>query len=74
MIVDFAYATFRMDADMASLALEAVIGGYCGFLKVVHIKDRAFSFVVASKKSWFSYSQSEVFLVFSLQMFISPLG
>ena len=49
LIVDFARATFHIKADMVSPALEAVIGGFCGMLKVHHIKERVFSCVVASK-------------------------
>ena len=53
MVVDFARATFRMEEDWISLALEAVIGGFCGMLKVQLIKERAFSFRVASKQVGF---------------------
>ena len=64
MIVDFARATFRMEEDMASLALEAVLGGFCGMLKVQHVKDRTFLFEVASKSVGFHILQLKFYECF----------
>ncbi|KAM0894957.1 hypothetical protein ACQ4PT_024153 [Festuca glaucescens] len=49
MVVSFGHANFRMEEDLVSIALESVIGGYCGNLKVSLIKDRVFSFCVSAK-------------------------
>jgi hypothetical protein len=39
-----------MDEDLVALALEACLGGFCGELLVSTLKDRVFSFAVASKE------------------------
>jgi hypothetical protein len=49
MVVSFGRATFKMEEDTISIALEAVLGGHCGDFKVPHINNRVFSFCVASK-------------------------
>ncbi|KAM0904181.1 hypothetical protein ACQ4PT_018191 [Festuca glaucescens] len=53
MVVLFGHANFRMDEDLVSIALESVLGGYCGNLKVSLIRDRGFSFCVSSKEVGF---------------------
>ncbi|KAM0868195.1 hypothetical protein ACQ4PT_041499 [Festuca glaucescens] len=53
MVVSFGRANFRMEEDLVSIALESVIGGYCGELKVALIKDRVFSFCFSSKEVGF---------------------
>ncbi|KAM0861075.1 hypothetical protein ACQ4PT_046145 [Festuca glaucescens] len=49
MTVSFGRANFKMEEDLVSIALEAVIGGYCGELKVSLLRDRVFSFCVSNK-------------------------
>jgi hypothetical protein len=49
MVVSFGRANFRMDEDLVALALEACLGGFCGELLVSTLKDRVFTFAVASK-------------------------
>jgi hypothetical protein len=49
MVVSFGRAKFKLDEDLVSIALEAVIGGLCGDLKVSIIRERVFSFCVSSK-------------------------
>jgi hypothetical protein len=49
MVVSFGHASFRLDEDMVSLALEVAIGGHFGDLKVSLIADRVYSFIVSSK-------------------------
>jgi hypothetical protein len=53
MVVSFARANFRLSEDSIGIALEAVIGGYCGSLKVSQLGDRVFSFLVSSKQVGF---------------------
>ena len=43
MVVSFARACFRLDEDTVGLALEAVIGGFFGSLRVKLLHDRVFS-------------------------------
>jgi hypothetical protein len=50
MVVSFGRANFRMDEDLVALALEACLCGLCGELLVSTLKDRVFSFAVASKE------------------------
>jgi hypothetical protein len=50
MVVSFGRATFRMEEDLVALALEACLGGFCGEFLVSSLKDRVFSFAVASKE------------------------
>jgi hypothetical protein len=50
MVVSFARANFRMEEDLVALALEASLGGFCGELLVCSLRDRVFSFAVASKE------------------------
>jgi hypothetical protein len=49
MAVSFGRASFRLDEDMVSLALEAAIGAHSGDIKVSLICDRVFPFTVAFK-------------------------
>ena len=49
LVVSFARANFRISEDSAAIALEAVIGGFCGSLKVSSLRDRTFSFAVSNK-------------------------
>jgi hypothetical protein len=49
MVVSFGRAKFKLDEDLVSIALEAIIGGLCGELKVSIIRERVFSFCVSSK-------------------------
>jgi hypothetical protein len=37
MVVSFGRASFRLEEDSVSLALEAATGGFCGQLRVCHI-------------------------------------
>jgi hypothetical protein len=53
MVVSFGRAKFRLNEEVVAIALEAVIGGYCGSLKVSLIRDKVFSFVVSSKQVGF---------------------
>jgi hypothetical protein len=53
MVVSFGRANFRMEEDLVSIALEAVIGGFCGELKVALLRDRVFSFCVSTKEVGF---------------------
>jgi hypothetical protein len=53
MVVSFGRANFRMEEDLVSIALEAVIGGFCGELKVTLLRDRVFSFCVSTKEVGF---------------------
>jgi hypothetical protein len=53
MVVSFGRASFKLEDDLVGIALEAVIGGFCGQLKVSMIRDRVFSFCVSSKEVGF---------------------
>jgi hypothetical protein len=53
MVVSFGRTSFHLSEEVVGFALEAVIGGYCGGLKVSYIAERVFSFVVSSKKFGF---------------------
>jgi hypothetical protein len=49
MAVPFGRSSFRLDEDMVSLTLEAAIGAHCGEIKTSLIRDKVFSFTMASK-------------------------
>jgi hypothetical protein len=49
MVVSFGRANFKLEEDLVSIALEAVIGALCSELKVSIIRDRVFSFCVSRK-------------------------
>jgi hypothetical protein len=55
MVVSFGRTSFRLSEDSVSLALEAIIGGYCGSLKVSLIRDRVFPLSSPASK-WASTS------------------
>jgi hypothetical protein len=45
MVVSFGRSTFKLSEDVVSLALEAIIGGYCGEIKVSLWRDKVYFFV-----------------------------
>jgi hypothetical protein len=49
MVVSFGRANFKLEEDLVSIALEAVIGALCSELNVSIIRDRVFSFCVSRK-------------------------
>ncbi|KAM0827262.1 hypothetical protein ACQ4PT_068312 [Festuca glaucescens] len=53
MVVSFGRASFKLEEDLVGISLEAVIGGFCGQLKVSMIRDRVFSFCVSCKEVGF---------------------
>jgi hypothetical protein len=53
MVVSFGRSSFKLVEDNVGIALEAVVGGYCGEIKVSLIRDRVFSFCVANKSVGF---------------------
>jgi hypothetical protein len=52
-VVSFGRATFCLTEESVGIALEAAIGGYCGYLKVSLLRERVFSFVVSTKQVGF---------------------
>jgi hypothetical protein len=63
-VVSFGRANFRLDEDRVTIALESVIGGFCGDLNVKFIQNRVFSFSVSCK--------SIGFMVVDLRDFVCP--
>jgi hypothetical protein len=61
LVVSFGRASFRMAEETVALALEAALGGFCGSLNVVQLRDRVFSFRVASKAVGFYIVQKRIF-------------
>jgi hypothetical protein len=53
MLVSFGRANFKLEEDLVSIALEAAIGGFCRELKTSILRERVFSFCVASKEVGF---------------------
>jgi hypothetical protein len=53
MVVSFGRPNFRLEEDLVGIALEAVIGGYYGEMKVSSLNYRVFSFCVANKEVGF---------------------
>jgi hypothetical protein len=49
MVVSFGRASFKLEDDSVGIALEAVLGGFCGQLKASLIRYRVFSFCVSCK-------------------------
>jgi hypothetical protein len=43
LVVSFGRASFRMNEENVALALEAALGGFCGSLGVIQLRDRVFS-------------------------------
>ncbi|KAK1618561.1 hypothetical protein QYE76_024078 [Lolium multiflorum] len=62
LVVSFGRATFRMAEETVALALEAALGGFCGSLFVTQLRDRVFSFRVASKEVGFYIIQKRIFV------------
>jgi hypothetical protein len=62
LVVSFGRATFRMAEETVALALEAALGGFCGSLFVTQLRDRVFSFRVASKEVGFYIIQKRIFI------------
>jgi hypothetical protein len=61
LVVSFGRASFRMAEETVALALEAALGGFCGSLNVMQLRDRVFSFRVASKAVGFYIIQKRIF-------------
>jgi hypothetical protein len=57
MVVSLGKSSFKLDEDLVSIALESVIGGFCGKLKVSYLRDMIFSFCVANKSVGFQIFQ-----------------
>ena len=74
MVVSFARAYFRLDEDIVGLALEAVIGGFCGSLRVKLLHDRVFSFQVSSKLVAFHILKLKWFSCFHFKCFFHLWG
>jgi hypothetical protein len=74
MVVFFGHVSFHFDEDMISLALEAVIGGHCGDLKVSLIADRIYSFTVSSKGVGFRILKLRVYACFQFKYFFHLWG
>jgi hypothetical protein len=53
MIMAFGRSSFRLTKDSATLVLEAVTGGFCGYLNVALVRERVFSFTVATQSIGF---------------------
>jgi hypothetical protein len=53
LVVSFGRTSFRLDEEYVCIALESVLGGYCGSLKVSRIADKVLSFCVANKEVGF---------------------
>jgi hypothetical protein len=53
LVVSFGRANFHLDEDCVAIALESVIGGFCGDLNVKFIQNRVFSFLVSCKSVGF---------------------
>ena len=71
MVVAFGWSSFKLDEDSDAVALESITGGHCDALEVSILKDRVFSFTVASKKVGFSPTTREnLSLPSSLAIFI----
>jgi hypothetical protein len=51
-----------MTEENVALALEAALGGFCGSLNVIQLRDRVFSLRVASKAVGFYIIQKKIFL------------
>ncbi|KAM0862751.1 hypothetical protein ACQ4PT_045066 [Festuca glaucescens] len=72
LVVSFGRARFRLDETSVAVALESCLGGLCGNLEVLHIRDRVFRFSVRSKRVGFhvtstrSYSCKEFKCFFHL--------
>jgi hypothetical protein len=64
LVVSFGRASFRLDEDRVAIALESVIGGFCGDLNIKIIQNRVFSFSVSCK--------SVGFMVVGLRDFVCP--
>ena len=74
MVVSFGRATFKLDEDVVSIALESVIGGYCGELKVSLLRDRVFSFCVSCKDVGFHILKLRKFSCAQFKCFFSLWG
>ena len=74
LVVSFGRASFRLDEDTVSLALEAVLGGFCGSLHVTHLRDRVFSFRVSSKAVGFHVLELNRFVCFQFKCFFHLWG
>jgi hypothetical protein len=61
LVVSFGRSTFRLTDNTVGLALESVIGGFCGMLRVSSLGERVFSFSVANKHVGFHIVQSRFF-------------
>jgi hypothetical protein len=61
LVVSFGSSSFRLDEEYVSIALESVLGGYCGILRVFNIVERVFSFCVANKDVGFHVTKLRQF-------------
>jgi hypothetical protein len=59
--VAFGRSSFKLEEESVALALEAVIGGFCGSLNVSRVQERVFSFTVANKNVGFHIVQKRKF-------------
>jgi hypothetical protein len=74
MVDSFGRANFCMEEDLISIALESVIGGFCGELKVALIKDRVFYFCVSTKEVGFHILKLRRFACAQFKCFIHLWG